>query len=94
MRGGGRRVADRAAETDQGRRGGRLGSELRIDSPHVEPALNVQRGARRGAQAAGSVVLGVLLALAISRLSQQVPLNSDQASSALEGWALAHATSC
>ena len=39
---------------------------------------------------AGSVALFALLALAIGRLSQQVPLNSDQASSVLEGWAMAH----
>ncbi len=39
---------------------------------------------------AGSVALFALLALAIGRLSQQVPLNSDQASSVLEGWTMAH----
>jgi hypothetical protein len=56
----------------------------------VEPAPTGRRGARRASGAAGSVVLGLLLALAIGRLSQQVPLNSDQASSVLEGWAMAH----
>ena len=39
---------------------------------------------------AGSVALFALLALAIGRLSQQVPLNSDQAGSVLEGWAMGH----
>ncbi|MGD1033720.1 MAG: hypothetical protein ABR977_04735 [Candidatus Dormibacteria bacterium] len=39
---------------------------------------------------AGWVALGLLLALAIGRLSQRVPLSSDQASSVLEGWAMGH----
>jgi hypothetical protein len=47
-------------------------------------------GARRVAARVGWVALGLLLAVAITRLGKQVPLNSDQASSALEGWALAH----
>jgi hypothetical protein len=56
----------------------------------VEPAATDHRGTRRASAAAGTVVLGLLLAVAIGRLSQQVPLNSDQASSVLEGWAMAH----
>ncbi len=59
----------------------------------MEPASKDRRGARRAAAAAaaaGTVVLGLLLAVAIARLSRQVPLNSDQASSVLEGWAMAH----
>jgi hypothetical protein len=56
----------------------------------VEPASTDHRGTRRASAAAGTVVLGLLLAVAIGRLSQQVPLNSDQASSVLEGWAMAH----
>jgi hypothetical protein len=39
---------------------------------------------------AGAVAVGVLLAVAMGRLSQQVPLNSDQASSVLEGYAMGH----
>ena len=56
----------------------------------MEPAATDHRGTRRASAAAGTVVLGLLLAVAIGRLSQQVPLNSDQASSVLEGWAMAH----
>jgi hypothetical protein len=56
----------------------------------VEPAPTDHRGARRASAGAGIVVLGLVLAIAIGRLSQQVPLNSDQASSVLEGWAMAH----
>ena len=48
------------------------------------------RRARRAAAAAATAALGLLLAVAIARLSRQVPLNSDQASSVLEGWAMAH----
>jgi hypothetical protein len=44
----------------------------------------------RAGQAAATAVLGLVLAVAIARLSRQVPLNSDQASSVLEGWAMAH----
>jgi len=46
--------------------------------------------ARKSAVVCGWVGLGLLLAVAIARLSRQVPLNSDQASSVLEGWAMAH----
>jgi hypothetical protein len=49
-----------------------------------------RRWARRSGIGAGAVGLGLLLALAIGRLSQQVPLNSDQASSVLEGFAMGH----
>jgi hypothetical protein len=56
----------------------------------VEPALKGHRGVRRACAGVGTAVLGLVLALAIGRLSQQVPLNSDQASSVLEGWAIAH----
>jgi len=41
-----------------------------------------------------TALLGLVLAVAIARLSRQVPLNSDQASSVLEGWAMATATCC
>ncbi|MGD1053454.1 MAG: hypothetical protein ABR950_06455 [Candidatus Dormibacteria bacterium] len=54
----------------------------------MEPAPNDRRGRRWAA--AGTVVLGILLAVAIERLSRQVPFNSDQASSVLEGWAMSH----
>lgn len=50
-------------------------------------------GHRRGRGAAAwaaSIALGLVLTLAIARLSRQVPLNSDQASSVLEGWAMGH----
>jgi hypothetical protein len=56
----------------------------------VEPAPTDHHGARRASAGAGIVVLRLVLAIAIGRLSQQVPLNSDQASSVLEGWAMAH----
>jgi hypothetical protein len=56
----------------------------------VERALKGHRGARRACAGIGTAVLGLVLAIAIGRLSQQVPLNSDQASSVLEGWAIAH----
>ena len=56
----------------------------------MEPAPTDHHGARRASAGAGIVVLGLVLAIAIGRLSQQVPLNSDQASSVLEGWAMAH----
>jgi hypothetical protein len=45
---------------------------------------------RRSSATGVWVALYALLALAIGRLSQQVPLNSDQASSVLEGWAMGH----
>ena len=46
-------------------------------------------GARRPARLL-AVLVTLVLAVAIARLSRQVPLNSDQASSVLEGWAMAH----
>jgi len=73
-----------------GRARRRLGAELRLDCPDVEPARKDQHRAGRAAATAGTALLGLALAVAIARLSRQVPLNSDQASSVLEGWAMAH----
>jgi hypothetical protein len=56
----------------------------------VEPARKDHHRAHRAAAAAGTAVPGLVLVVAIARLSRQVPLNSDQASSVLEGWAMAH----
>jgi hypothetical protein len=56
----------------------------------VEPVRKDHHRARRAAAAGATAALGLLLAVAIARLSRQVPLNSDQASSVLEGWAMAH----
>jgi hypothetical protein len=55
----------------------------------VETARKDHHRAGRVAATAGTALLGLLLAVAIARLSRQVPLNSDQASSVLEGWAMA-----
>ena len=65
------------------------------DRASGKPASDVGPPARRrwtrwGAAGTGSVAFGLLLAVAIGRLSQQVPLNSDQASSVLEGYAMGH----
>jgi len=58
----------------------------------VGPSPHGGRAWARGtAIGAGWVVAGLLLAVAIGRLSQQVQLNSDQASSVLEGFAMGHA---
>ena len=73
-----------------GRARRRLGSELRLDCPDVEPARKDHHRAGWAVATAGTALLGLLLAIAIGRLSRQVPLNSDQASSVLEGWAMAH----
>ena len=59
----------------------------------VPAAERAHRSGRRRARAsawAGWTALAVLLGIAIARLSQQIPLNSDQASSGLEGWAMGH----
>lgn len=48
------------------------------------------RALARVAIGAGVVVIGALLGAAIARLSQEIPLNSDQSGSVLEGWAMGH----
>ncbi len=56
----------------------------------MEPVPQSHPGRYRAGAVAGTAVLGLVLAIAIGRLSQQVPFNSDQASSVLEGWAMGH----
>lgn len=56
----------------------------------AERAHPSRRGWPRAAAWAGWTALTALLGIVIARLSQQVPLNSDQASSVLEGWAMGH----
>ena len=80
---------------------GGLGLISVVETPSLLSAPGAERSPTRGSGGASvwlrrSAAVGAwgalfaLLALAIGRLSQQVPLNSDQASSVLEGWAMGH----